>query len=203
MTNLTAKTPVQGLDSADCFKYYKKTPYDTDYVEWDPASEGVNYAQYNSLTGAVEWDFGENYMLSNGTDYKVEFLVWPSQQAFDIITALNNGEMTYDSLPYDIKEQISQPSGNGYYTLKTNIDPICEYQHGFQIGSRHEIYEGNFWKPYNDVEPLKMKTMHLDVEKIFLDSLTDGADRPDEIRLMLQRRPLTTAVTGKTSMNSS
>jgi len=189
LTNLTAKTPVQGLDSADCFKYYKKTPYDTDYVEWDPASEGVNYARYNPLTGAVEWDFGENYMLSNDTDYKVEFLVWPSQQAFDIITALNNGEITYDSLPYDIKEQISLPSGGGYYTLKTNIDPICEYQHGFQIGSRHEIYEGNFLKPYNDVEPLQMKTMHLNVEKIFLDSLTDGADRPDEIRLMLQRRP--------------
>ena len=189
LTSLTAKTPVEGLDSNDCFKYYKKTPYDNDYVEWDPADDGVNYATYNPETGAVEWDFGESYMLDDDTYYKVEFLVWPSQEAFDIITALNNGEITYESLPDDIREQIIQPSGGGYYTLKTNIDPICEYQHGFRIGSRFEIYDGDYQKQYNDVEPLKMKTMHLNVEKVFLDSLTEGDDRPEEIRLILQRRP--------------
>ena len=86
LTNLEAKASVIGVDP-NSFKHYKNG------VEWDPTSEGLNTAHYNEETGAVEWNLDDNYQLEDNVTYSVSFVVWPSQEAIDIVTDLNNGEI--------------------------------------------------------------------------------------------------------------
>ena len=51
--------------------------------------------------GSVSWNLGKttgdnkNYKLEAGWTYEVAFDVWPSQNAYDILAALNNGDLTY------------------------------------------------------------------------------------------------------------
>ncbi|MDO4176743.1 MAG: FctA domain-containing protein, partial [Bacillota bacterium] len=61
----------------------------------------------------VTWNLGDGYMLEDGVTYTVSFRVWPSQAAYDLVAALNNGTQSYDSLDPDVKSQIKK-DGNSY-----------------------------------------------------------------------------------------
>ena len=69
----------------------------------------------------VVWDLSSVGSLENGTKYSVEFNVWPSQAAFDLVADLNNGKQTYDKLEEAKKKQLTKDN-NGNYFLKTNTD---------------------------------------------------------------------------------
>ena len=70
----------------------------------------------------VVWDLSSIGSLENGAKYSVEFDVWPSQDAFDLVADLNNGKETYDSLSNEIKSQIKKDDDTGKYFLNTNTD---------------------------------------------------------------------------------
>ena len=109
-------------------------PNASDFREWDPEAAGAALAQYNSQTGAVEWNMGSTFMPEAGVTYQVRFKVWPSQEAYDYIAKLNNGTITYDKLPADVRAQI-QKKGNTY-TLKTNeSDAKTTYQAATKTGN--------------------------------------------------------------------
>ena len=94
------------------------------FTEWAPEEMEAAHcdpAVYNTETGAVEWNMGETFMLEDGVTYKVSFICWPSQEAYDIIAKLKNGTLNYDSdLTDDQRAQIHRDGDT--YTLKTNED---------------------------------------------------------------------------------
>lgn len=81
-------------------------------------------AVYDSTTNKVTWNMGDNFQLEDGVKYEVSFNVWPSQNAYDLVAALNNGTKNYNDLDEATKSQIEKKTeGNETtYTLKSNTD---------------------------------------------------------------------------------
>ena len=97
----------------DGFKYEIKGPNDTTFSTWSEAP-GASYSSDNGVT----WDLTKAGTLAANTTYALEFTVWPSQEAYDLIANLNNGLVSWDNLDDSVKAQIDK-NGNTY-TLKTN-----------------------------------------------------------------------------------
>ena len=111
---ITAMTSVDIEGTADGFTYTKNG--DT----WTNAPE----AKYQN--GKVTWDLGDT-LLGDGETATVSFVVYPSQEALDLIADLNNGVVKYDNLTDSQKAQIFKKGDS--YTLKTNTDyPTLTYQ---------------------------------------------------------------------------
>ena len=81
LTNVSAA--VSG--SAGGFKYFIKPKDGTETVWTDAPS-----AAYSSSNG-VTWDLSKSGVLADGTVYSLEFTVWPSQAAYDLLANLSNG----------------------------------------------------------------------------------------------------------------
>ena len=177
ITQLTSTMEKNNLVEVDgsSFTYWKKAKDANDFVEWDPASENAQEATYNSSTGAVEWDMGHNFMPEDGATYKVEFLVWPSQQAYDIIAKLNNGTITYDSLTDAQRAQIIK-NGNTY-TLVTNCnDPDTTYKRATKSGSSVSTTGDTKQLFFNTVRNLGLDVDKLTIKKEWVNDL-DPDDR--------------------------
>ena len=177
ITQLTSTMEKNNLVEVDgsSFSYWKKAKDATSFVEWDPTSENAQEAIYNSSIGAVEWDMGHNFMPEDGATYKVEFLVWPSQQAYDIIAKLNNGTITYDSLTDAQKAQIIK-DGNTY-TLVTNCNnPDTTYKRATKSGSSVSTSGATKQLFFNTVSNLGLNVDKLTVKKEWINNL-DPDDR--------------------------
>ena len=135
LTNAEMKV-MQTVDP-NSFKYYRyggeNNKYGNGYAnktEWTTReADGCAAASYSESDGAVHWDMGETFQLENGVTYVVEFTVWPSQAAYDLVADLNNGIKTYDSLTPEEKAQIVEVTAptettTGTYALKTNTDKV-------------------------------------------------------------------------------
>ena len=194
LTNLVAKTPITGVD-AESFTYTRSYVNEQGQTvedePWDRTEDGqvANEAIYNEATGAVEWHMGDNFQLKDGVTYKVNFRVWPAQEATDIVTDLNNGLIEYDDLEPAIKEQLVK-SGN-IYTVKTNTDDayVTYYKSKRTIDGVETIGDPQPPMYFQDVDPLVVSAMPVHLEKLWEDSFGDGEDRAEEVTLFLQRRP--------------
>jgi len=135
LTNAEMKV-MQTVDPTS-FKYYRyggeNNKYGNGYAnktEWTTReADGCAAASYSSTDGAVHWDMGENFQLEDGVTYVVEFTVWPSQAAYDLVADLNNGLKTYASLTEAEKAQVVEVTAptettTGTYALKTNTDEV-------------------------------------------------------------------------------
>ena len=194
LTNLIAKAPIANVDP-NSFTYQKSTDGGQTWTELNLQTEGINPATYDIDSGHVEWNMGESFQLAKDTTYKVSFLVWPAQLATDIVTDLNNGTRSYESLDPEIKEQIEDQGG--YYTLKTNTDEAyVNYKVSRVTGSSVTTGDEVFTLPFQTVPPLVVETMPMTLEKVFEDAFGDetgngiGADRPSEVHLTLECRPM-------------
>lgn len=70
--------------TAGGFEYFIK-PADGSVQTWDEAPS----AGYSSSNG-VTWDLSSAGVLADGTTYSLEFTVWPTQEAYDLLANLNN-----------------------------------------------------------------------------------------------------------------
>ena len=76
--------------------------------------------------GTINWNLGSR-VLEDGVTYTVSFVVWPSQESYDLIADLNNGKITYSDLSDSQKTSVIKNS-DGSYTFKTNTDsPTLTY----------------------------------------------------------------------------
>ena len=126
ITGLTATSLVQG--DVKNFKYERSGG---SYGTGQPWTDAPTASFDGS---AVNWDLG-NLTLENDVTYTVSFVVWPKQEAYDILSKLNNGDIaSYNDLTDEQKKQIKQLPGGGY-GLQTNTDEgnIVEY-------TRYESY---------------------------------------------------------------
>ena len=98
LTNVSAA--VSG--SAGGFNYYIK-PKDGEETVWENAPS----AGYSSSNG-VTWDLSSAGVLADGTVYSLEFDVWPTQAAYDLLANLNNKMpgWTLDALDDATREQL-------------------------------------------------------------------------------------------------
>ena len=71
--------------------------------------------------GAVKWDLNSLKTLLDGVTYTIEFDVWPSQVALDLIADLKNDPSLYNTLSDEVKKYLIS-DGNGGYTLYTNTE---------------------------------------------------------------------------------
>ncbi len=112
----------------ESFKYYRIV--DGVKTEWTTReTDGCAAATYTESDGAVHWDMGENFQLENGVTYVVEFIVWPSQEAYDLVADLNNGIRQFDELTEAEKAQVVEvtaptETSTGTYALRTNTDKV-------------------------------------------------------------------------------
>ena len=217
LSQTVQKTGMTTLPDSDDFEYYKGHAATQEDVTagkaaavgetvWEPwtkaqmEEEGAGRASYNSSTGAVEWNLGETFMLEEGVSYKVDFTVWPSQEALDILADINNscrrdsttGELTtyaspdaaYESLPDDVKGQIYKHDGK--YVLKTNED-TAGYTYRKATKEEPNGVVTPKGEPIGDtfprVIPLNLRTDKIGVEKSF-SNLLDSRD-PTQISLEL------------------
>lgn len=204
MTNMVAKTKVVG--ASDEFTYRRIVKDENGVVidvddTWFPGvGNDCNEATYNTETEALEWNMGPNFQLEDNVTYEVSFKVWPNQHAIDLVTMLNNGEITLDDLtPEEASQFAVEQSGNyTFYTLKTNTSAGMTY-----TPTRYSKAEGTtllgapvYASCDDPVDPLLMETMELEIKKTFEDSFGDetgdgvGADRPSQVVLYLETRPV-------------
>ncbi len=193
MTNLTAKTPVVGIDE-NSFTYTRKV----NGVEspWDPEADGANLASYNAETGAVEWNMGSNFQLENGVTYTVYFVVWPAQQAMDLIADLNNNLISYASLAPDVQKQIEKNGDT--YRLKTNTeDAYVSYQLVSKVGDKVTPIGIAQTTPFQTVDPLPLTDESISLKKNWPENMDDygagtyasesGREQADEITLTITK----------------
>ena len=139
-------------------------PAESDFVEWDPTTEHCLPASYDTGNGAVQWNTGPDFFPEAGATYKVNFTVWPSQEAYDILANLENGTVRYEDLDDDVKAQIVK-SGDSY-TLKTNTeDAYTTYNTARKSATGVVITGDPVTIEFNEVEPMPLEPETMTVKK--------------------------------------
>lgn len=205
LTGMTAAALVAG--QPDGFTYTRSGGSYGSGTAWD----GAPPATYNG--SAVSWDLG-SMTLENGVTYTVSFKVWPKQEAYDLVSDLNNGFTSYDDLTEAQKEQIVALTGGGY-GLKTNTEanisytqietittsvlpdgatqnPDGSYSHdGFTYtqnadGTWTGTKETAGTGTFVSPDPMPLTNSKMMVTKTWNDSI-DPNQRPDEVTLKIKR----------------
>ncbi len=154
------------------FQYYI-TPKGGTEQTWTDAP-GATYSQENGVT----WDLSSVGVLQDGYTYSLEFTVWPSQAAYDLIADLNNGKVKYEDLDQATKDSITGSKETGY-TMKTNTHLQTTY-----------TYNGTtYTDPFDaSAKAMDLPTETITVEKLwhnYLDGRTD--EDIDGLQMVLSR----------------
>lgn len=86
--------------------------------------------------GKVSWDLGAIGTLMSGYTYTVSFVVWPDQDAYDYVAALNNGLTTMtnsegETVAVTWNEELAEDTGKGYSKGGVAAYPsIVKYDNG-------------------------------------------------------------------------
>ncbi|MBR1814879.1 MAG: VWA domain-containing protein [Lachnospiraceae bacterium] len=102
--------------------------------------DGTEYkmalADVDNETGELIWDLSGLGILMDGCTYSVSFVVWPDQDAYDYVAALNNGLETItvssgDTVDVDWKDENAVDTGKGYKKGgSTQFPSIVKYPDG-------------------------------------------------------------------------
>lgn len=125
----------------------------------------------------VVWDLSSVGALEDNAKYSVEFDVWPSQDAFDLVADLNNGLKTYDKLEEATKNQLTEDN-NGNYLLKTNTDLMTNFTYNSQN------LEENFDAGNNSMEVLSST---ISLEKLWENNLDPNVHSAEPVALNLTK----------------
>lgn len=104
----------------DSYKYYRSGGDYGTMQEWADAPEAT------FENGSVKWDLASEGVLENGVRYTVTFDCYPSQETYDIIAQLKNGDLKYSELDSEIRKYIVD-NGNGSYSLRTNTNATLSW----------------------------------------------------------------------------
>ncbi len=172
MTNLTASTVVDG--DVDSFTYTMTTA-SGETTTWAEAPEA------SFANGTVTWDLGDT-VLEDGVTYTVSFRVWPSQDAYDLVASLQNGDISYDDLTDEQKAQIIEQDG-GYY-LNTNGAASVTYS---EIITSSDSDEPEVTEPETvtipNPDPIPVTSAQITIEKVWDDELESDAYQSESVTL--------------------
>ncbi len=117
ITSLTTSTFIKGEPTA--FSYFaSKNGEPVAMSSGQMQAKYVTSSGNNNECGKIIWDLGE-YKVVGGATYSLSTVIWPSQEAYDLVADLNNAKKTYDALEQWQKDQVID-NGNGTYSLRTN-----------------------------------------------------------------------------------
>ena len=203
----------------ESFTYYRYggegNKYGADYehkTEWtleQMAAEKCGQASYDEDTGAVQWNMGPNFQMENNVTYVVTFRVWASQEALDLVAAVNNGWIldedgnivetvtpaeAYAALTEEERAQIVEvPDSNPkQYALVTNTNEVyATYKKTTKTGEVVSISDPEpvtIDPVYGDIPNLDLPSMTLSIKKVWEDDLTGGEDRVNSVTFILKHR---------------
>ncbi len=141
---LTGMTSAQiAADGASASDFtYKVVDADGTDITATALTEAQKNASFTKTTGGdgsekgtVQWDLGDGLVI-NGATYSVSFVVWPDQDAYDLVADLNNETITYDSLKAAQKKQITGSEGS--YSLNTNTSAKVDYTPAMEVTTNGE-----------------------------------------------------------------
>ena len=139
----------------------------------------------------VTWDLSPFGVLKDGYSYQVEFVVWPIQDAYDLVADLNNGKRpdieatgTWEAQPLKTDSSgrkyrqggfaeypyISRYEDNGVYAAMSNTEQNVEY---YKIDNKtvngEEVTEitGPFEKPVDPPDPMPLTASLSRLEKLW------------------------------------
>jgi len=137
----------------------------------------------------VTWDLSPFGVLKDGYSYEVNFVVWPNQDAYDLVADLNNGkrpdiEATANWAAQPLKTDssgrqyrqggfadypyISRYEDNGVYAAMSNTEQNVEYYKvDNKIVNGEEVTEitGPFEKPVDPPDPMPLTASYSHIEK--------------------------------------
>ena len=141
-------------------------------------------AEYNVSHGAVEWNMGEKFMLEDGVTYKVSFICWPSQEAYDIIAKLKNGTLDYDTDLTDVQRAQIHRDGDTY-TLKTYEEGAkTTYHSASLVGNTVTVGDEQDPLPFQPVIPLNLAKNKINVVKTWAASKID-TQKPEPVKMQV------------------
>lgn len=143
------------------YEYSIKRPDDNDFSPWNGAP-GAIYSQDNGVT----WDLSSVGALPAGTTFRIEFTVWPSQEAYDLIADLNNGVKDYETDLTPAEKAAVTGSKKEGYTLVTNthLNTTYTFQNQEYSDSPTEL----------EKEAMPLPTKKINLKKLWPDNLLDG-----------------------------
>lgn len=164
VTDMTHSTGVNG--TPDNFTYTMTV----NGVEepWPDAPAATVNANKEVIWNLSKDKDGNDLVIADGVTVTCSFIVWPDQDAMDLIADLNNNKVSYDSLTPEQKSQIQGSEGN--YSLKTNTECKLDY-------SVLENKDGDIQKiPQDPItldppDPMPLYIDKLSLEKKWEDSL--------------------------------
>ena len=130
------------------FEWKQNFAGDDPFYEKEPPT-----ATYTESTGVVNWDLTSLGFLLDKVTYSVTFDVWPSQETYDIITDLENGDITYSQLDPAIQKYLLADG-----TLKTNTYATLQFGDTRIDNQTHH-------DPYGQVEPVPTDYSEMSVIK--------------------------------------
>lgn len=181
ITDLTSTAAINGI--ADGFTY-SVTDANGNAVN---VPDTIKTASYDADNKKVVWSLGEGYQLEDGYTYKVSFTVWPTQQAYDILAALKNGDITFEDSSAKVNgntvdwSQFIQ-NADGTYSLMTNTNANATYR---QITTTNGVAgdQSELKTSAITAKPsMPLANTSMTVQKIWDDS-SNTSSRPSEITL--------------------
>lgn len=139
----------------------------------------------------IEWDLTGIGTLNGGQSYELSFIVWPNQDAYDLIAELNNGHTTLEQAAAkeeyaDIVPYIHGSKETGY-TLSTNWEQYVDY---YRVEA--ETDENNN-TTYNYIvqDPVRLNpgTATLATTKMFMNKVWNDSLDPTQIEKILAANP--------------
>ncbi len=136
--------------------------------------------------GDLNWDLSPLGMLEDGATYKISFVVWPDQEAYDYVADLNNGKKEWNkdtqiAYPEGASEADAQYFKNGVpqypnivynpttklYEVLTNTSQEVTYYIEDQIsgGSDDDPYSGIYTTEPEQPNPMPLTSTKTDIEK--------------------------------------
>lgn len=89
--------------------------------------EAFPAASQQSGGNSVGWDLSSLGQLLDGYTYTTSFTVWPSQNAYDTVAALDNGTASWDRVDQSQYARTQNADGTYSYSLKTNTGATLNY----------------------------------------------------------------------------
>ena len=142
-------------------------------VTWDTSTLPTTNAAGVSTPGA----------LLGGFTYTVSFVVWPSQDAYDLVAQLENGTVSYGDLTAAQQAQLVETDTG--YGLKTNTEAEVAYTAVTSVTTNGTTTTTKLTgtSSFASPDPIALVSTTLTVDKAWVDDLNSAADRPDSITL--------------------
>lgn len=142
-------------------------------------SDGSGYYQQYAVFGAGDTDC-HHYNLEDGVTYRVSFICWPTQEAYDILANLRNGTIEYDDLTEDQKKQIVKNGDS--YSVRTNREneqypgggPVTTYTPATLYNGDVTAYGQRQTLEFQRVDPMPIVSEKMLVKKEWNDSVNTG-----------------------------